>query len=400
MRILILTKKFPYPPKDGETIVLYNYLKALHLQGVRPHVFCLNTKKQRFDPNAIPDDMQGWATYHFVDIDTDIKPLPALANLAGGKSYHVDRFDQEHAHQQLGELLKKETFDIVQFETIYTAPYLDTVRKYSDAKCVLRSHNVEHIIWEHIAANESNPAKKAYLKIQSKRLKDYELKQTRAFDALVPITDVDADKFRGLGIALPMLAMPLGLEMTEARITIEATNAVGFIGSLDWLPNEEGVLWFVKEVWPLVNKQLPEANFQIAGRNMPTSIAQIKQANVEVVGEVESAKDFVNNQQIMVVPLLSGSGMRIKIVEAMALGKAVVTTSLGIEGIAAENGREAVIEDHPQQMATAIIELLNNLEKRELIGQAASAFTRANFSSTVLVAKQLEFYRELIEDKN
>lgn len=358
MRILQLCKKFPYPVKDGESIAISYLARALSDLGCEVTLLAMNTSKHRVDTGAVSlETFAHYAAVHAVPVDNHIRPLAALRNLMSDRSYHIERFEHEAFAERLRQLLREEQFDVVQLETLYLAPYVPIIRENSRAIVVLRAHNVEHEIWERIAAN-SNPVKKWYLNRITPRLKKYEIEQLSAYDLLSGITERDVTHFRRLGLRKAAVVTPIGLDSRDYQpdpSSFQRPLSLSFIGSLDWMPNLEGLRWFLDEVWqPLLAPRFPELTFHIAGRNTPDWLRRLALDRVVVHGEVERAADFINQHSLMVVPLLSGGGMRAKILEGMALGKVALSTRIGMEGIAARHKKEALLADTPAEFAEAI----------------------------------------------
>jgi glycosyltransferase involved in cell wall biosynthesis len=166
------------------------------------------------------------------------------------------------------------------------------------------------------------------------------------------------------------------------------------LGALDWLPNQEGLLWFLKEIWPVVHKDHPDTSFYIAGRNAPDFISRIDQPGVVFLGEVDDAYAFMNGKAIMVVPLLSGSGMRIKIIEGMALGKIIVSTPLGAEGIPVDHGENIMIAGSADGFVKVLDSLISDKDRCEEIGLNAVSFIKKNFDNLAIASSLIKFYEE------
>ncbi|MEL7162795.1 MAG: glycosyltransferase, partial [Bacteroidota bacterium] len=324
MKILLLTKKFPYPLKDGESQAIHGLGKSLAELGCEVSLLAMNTSKHFFAGEELPEKMAHYAEVRTVGVNNDISALDALGNLLRGTSYHISRFDQEAYHTALATWLREERFDVVQLETLYLAPYIPTIRKHSDAQVVMRSHNVEHEIWERCGQNISFAPKRWYLRHLTAQLKTYEQQQLNQYDLLLPITGRDERRFKSMGFRGASHVLPIGLETVCGEPRYDSYGrplSLHFIGSLDWLPNLEGLQWFLRTVWPSIHRRFPELEFHVAGRNMPPAISQLRMKNVVIHGEVESSCDFVAAHSISIVPLLSGGGMRAKILEAMSLGR-------------------------------------------------------------------------------
>jgi glycosyltransferase involved in cell wall biosynthesis len=237
--------------------------------------------------------------------------------------------------------------------------------------------------------------KRLYLGILANRMKKYEAGILNKFDSLIPITLEDAEIFRQMGCKIPMHVSPTGLDVKRYKISALPTERHSFfhLGALDWMPNQEAIQWFLAKVWPVVYLKHPEAKFYIAGRNLPYWITELSIPGVIIIGEVASAAHFINSKEIMVVPLLSGSGMRIKIIEGMALGKAIISTSIGAEGINFTSGEDIMIADSPEAFAHAMSELLNGKSLPVKIGKNARRLAERDYDNDRLVKSLIEFYR-------
>ncbi|MGZ5303491.1 MAG: glycosyltransferase, partial [Bacteroidia bacterium] len=224
MRILLLCNRVPWPPTSGGAIASVNIIKGLYQLGHSLHLLCLNTKKSFVSKEETPDLFRDLDSYRAVYIDTDIEPVGALYNLLFSKeSYHISRFHSKAFTSKLIYVLENFKFDVIQLEGLHISIYLPIIRKYSKAKVVLRAHNIEFLIWERLAASEKNPLKKWYVSLLAKRLKNYELEVLNKFDAIVPITEHDAQTFRALGCKIPIHVSPTGLDLDEYQIDKSVT---------------------------------------------------------------------------------------------------------------------------------------------------------------------------------
>ncbi|MBK5284363.1 MAG: glycosyltransferase, partial [Bacteroidia bacterium] len=211
MKILQLCNRVPFPPADGGSIAMHSLSQSLIKQGADVKILAMNTSRHRVNISSLPEDYKSKTKIEAVNIDTHIKPFAALLNLFSSESYNVIRFDKPVVHQKLRSLLKENKFDIIQFESIFCAPYLKTVKENSSAKCVLRAHNVEYLIWQRMADSSSNFIKKKYLNLLAARLKNYECKIIKEFDAILPMTSTDADIFATNASAVQKQIVPIGL---------------------------------------------------------------------------------------------------------------------------------------------------------------------------------------------
>lgn len=395
MKVLQLCKKYPYPTKDGETIAVTNLSAALSRLGCEVHGLVMNTTRHTGETG---DHRPQYRSLRAVPVDNRIRPLDALRCLISGKSYHIARFESTDFNLALVELLQTYRFDIVQLETLYLAPYVATIRQYApQARIVMRAHNVEHEIWQRIVQNSRFP-KRWYLRQLTRQLEQYETEHLNDYDLLVPISRRDEQTFRHLGYRGAAQVTPIGIDLHSYRPDERSflrPPSVSFIGSLDWMPNQEGLRWFLKRVWASVERELPQLRLHVAGRNTPEQWLRGRRASVEFLGEVDCARAFLNQHSLSVVPLLSGSGMRAKILEAMALGKVVVSTRIGLEGIDAQHRREVLIADTPEEFLQCFRFAVEHPQVIRKMGRRAREFALSHYDFLATGQELLNTYRKL-----
>jgi glycosyltransferase involved in cell wall biosynthesis len=402
MKILQLCKKFPYPLKDGESIAVTYLSKALNQLGDQVTLLTMNTKKHYFNISDLPTEYDQYQAIHFTDIDNEVKPFDAFLNLFSADSYHISRFISTPFEQKLIEILKAEEFDIVQIETVHLAPYIPVIRRYSEAKIAMRAHNVEFEIWQRIADNIRFFPKKWYINHLTKKLKKYEVEQLHHYDMMVAITQRDLDFFKKLGYKNKGVVTPIGLDIADYQPNYDTYNqapSLSFIGALDWMPNYEGLMWFLDNVWDRLIERFPSLKFHIAGRHTPPSLINLNKKNVIVYGEIPDAGKFINAHSIMVVPLLSGGGMRAKILEGMALGKVVLSTQLGLEGIAGKHQQDVLIADTPEAIIENIAFALDDKNRLQTIGRNAREFVAENFDNLNIARRLEREYEKMLDLK-
>lgn len=397
MRILQLTNKPPWPARDGGSIAMWNLTKGFAGLGHRVTVLSMNTLKHHTQPDAIPEQVRQIADFRFVDVPAAVSPVKALLNLLfSNEPYNAVRFISPHYAHALEEALQETHFDIVQLEGVYLAPYLPIIRKHSEAKTVLRAHNIESEIWERMASLSSG-VKKWYLLNLARRIRRFELKWLNAYDLLVPITGRDGEWFSRAGNQKPMEISPTGIDLDQYLPSPEkpAFPSLFHIGSLDWPPNQEGLMWFFDHIWSSIAEKYPGLRFYIAGRNAPEGlVSKFRRPNVVFLGEVEDAQSFIQSKAIMVVPLFSGSGMRIKIIEGMALGKAIVSTTIGAEGLPVTSGLNILLADKPEEFIRCMEELIEDPVFCDQLGFEAKKFIRDYFDNKVIAGRLARFYQD------
>ncbi len=365
MKVLLIAHKNPFPPNDGGSMGIYTMIQGLLLNKIELTVLLMNPLKlyKQLDNRWIPTEIK---TIKAVTINTNVKILPAFFNLFTRQSYFVTRFSDKTFEKTLIEFLQQQQYDIIQLESIFSAVYLPIIKKHSTAKIILSAHNVEYQIWERMAQHESNPVKKWYLKLQAQRLKQFETRLFNQVDGITAVTELDKQHIASFAPQTPVVVTPNGMDMqsfTVMPFEQQDLNTIFFLGSLDWMPNQQGIVWFLERVWYQILEQCPDVKLIIAGKNIPDWLMSRKERNVRFYSNVLDTRELYDSYAITIVPLLAGSGIRVRIIEGMAYGKCIVSTNIGAEGIPYENNKNIVIADTSENFANAIVHLLKSPEK-------------------------------------
>lgn len=397
MKILQLCNKAPYPTNDGSSIAISTLAEGLADNGVELHLLPINTKKHFKPEENIPSDYKQKTHYQSIYRNADTSIQGAFLNLFSSQSYFVSRFFFKEYEDVLIQKLKNHTFDIIQIEGVFMATYIPTIKRYSKAKIVLRSHNVEHQIWERHLANEKAGAKKTYLSIQNSRLKTFEISAFNQVDAIVTITDEDKKIISSIcpNKLIHTCLTGINLDSYKQVLTSKQPNSLFHFASMDWMPNVEAVDWLLKDVWNEVIKQQPNAKLILAGRGMPDRIKKNTSKNITIIDNVNDSSEFYNTYDIMLVPLWSGSGLRIKLVEGLAYGKAIITTSIGAEGIPYTAGKDMLIADSAREFSNAITTLLTENDQKQALQINARKLAETIFDYKVIAAQLITFYKGL-----
>jgi glycosyltransferase involved in cell wall biosynthesis len=426
MHILQVCYRVPYPPHDGGAIGVYEIIRGVSEAGHQITVLAVNTPKHHQPATAL-DHLGPNVRMMAVDVDTRLSPWKALRNLLGNNStwgfaafpYNVERFISRAFADQLVELLRDNQFDVVHFDSTFVAFYARWISSGGAADrlpapawqhlppFVLRAHNVEYIIWQRLAERERNPLKRWYLKLLAERLQKFERWMLHGFDAIAAITAEDVARLQALKGDLngPITVIPAPANTSRFRPDpnrVPQPRTLFMLGSLNWLPNLEGVDWFLREVWPQAHREMPELELHLAGTDPPAYLTSRPkgQDNVFVHGFVESAPEFMQTYELMLVPLMSGGGMRIKIVEGMAMGKAILSTAIGAEGIEVQDGKDLLLRDG----AAAWLQVLRDYYHGQLplaaIGQAAARTAQARYSTEAVAQGFVKLYEQVRATKN
>jgi len=397
MNILLLANKLPYPARDGGSLATLNIASGLADCGCAVTILAVNTSKHYFPVEQIPEAITSRIRFRTALADTRIKPVRLIRNLFFSEyPYNAERFVSDRIINALGQLLDEQDFDVVQLEGPYLFYCIPAIREKSKALISLRAHNIEHEIWIRNARQSGKHFMRSYFRIMAQRIRKLETDLLAAVDVLVPISGRDASIYASLGIQCPIYTATFGLEKGKYPVTAPPpVTDLFFLGALDWRPNIEGLDWFIVHAWPLIKFRFPYMKFYIAGRNAAKYYSRKKSdPDIIVVGEVEDAREFISNHAVMIVPLLSGSGIRVKVLEGMAMERVVITTGIGLEGIDAHDREEVFIANDPDAFLSAVTELADNAELLMTTGRKSRRFVMENFDNFTICQGLLTFYKE------
>jgi glycosyltransferase involved in cell wall biosynthesis len=379
--------------------VVCNTVRGLVNLGHEVSLVSLNAKKNYHHEYSEDDkELLSQIKYRAFDIDINVSVFDVSVNLFSKTSFNISKYFSHEFERLLIRELKNTTYDIIQFEGLFVSQYLAAVRKNSDAILIYRAHNIENQIWERLALQKNDPFKKSYLKMHAKRIKNYELEQLNNFDGIAVFTEQDKSTLLEYGTKIPIEILPLGINLNHYKPDFSKTEfpSLFFLGSLDWLPNREGIEWFLENF----HKELTEGDlrvrFYVAGNDIPESFDDYEvMGKIFIQGEVDDALEFLNSKSIMIVPLLSGGGMRVKIVEGMAMQKCIISTSLGAEGINYENGTNILIANNQDEFYEAIKTCITDEEFCKTIGLNARRLMEEQHDVNKVTKKLVDFYKVL-----
>jgi glycosyltransferase involved in cell wall biosynthesis len=388
MNVLHFSNKPAYPRIDGGAIAISQLLLSL-LSNKDIHVthYTLSTQKHPFDLTAYPAQIPKEEIHNF-SIDTSLSLTGALTSIIKNESYNVSRFYVQTVAEEIEKKLENESFDYVILESIFLLPYAQIFKKHN-TKIIVRTHNIEHHIWEHQAITCAQPIKKIYLKKLAKQLKKYELTALQMADGIMAISQEDVNFIKHSLPLVPIEIIPTSFptQTIENNYTLDDFY---FLGAMDWLPNREGVDWLKHQVIPLLSMK---ADVHIAGKNLTCETYFNTQFKCH--GEIESAAQFIQEHGICLIPIQSGSGIKIKLLESMAMGKPIITTTEGARGVLVEHNKHVLIADSPEQFAQAMLELKTDENKRIQLGKAARSFVIDNFGEEKISNRIFEFIRSI-----
>jgi glycosyltransferase involved in cell wall biosynthesis len=248
---------------------------------------------------------------------------------------------------------------------------------------VLFAHNVEHVLWKRLAANEKHPLRRALLEVEWRKVRSSERDACARSRLVVAVSPIDAASLEKISPASEIQPMPTGVDTSYFRAngTPEAPAHLVFTGAMDWYPNEDAMLFFMADILPTIRKQIPAVTTTIVGRNPSQRLRDAALASaVTVTGTVDDVRPFIDEGAVYVVPLRVGGGTRLKIFEALSMGKAVVSTSLGAEGLPLLSEKHFVQADDPREFSDAVVSLLGDPARRRALGEAGRDLVQTHYS--------------------
>jgi glycosyltransferase involved in cell wall biosynthesis len=394
LKILQISQKNLSAPFDGGKIAMRAMAEGLRKAGHSVDQWVLDTPRQPIlsaENTAHPD------TLYSGKLDTRIKAFAALKNFFFSRtSYNIQRFENKAIALEIARLIRRNRYDIVQAESIFALALIAPILDELQIPVVLRAHNAEHVIWERMAAEASNPLVALYLRTMSKRLKNDEMRLFARVNGVVAISESDLNLFRTHGYkgkavvaGIPALRIldPIANYPTD-------TGQIFHLGSMDWMPNREGIEWFLDMVWPKLSAHSPNLKLSLAGKSMPESIRN-RATDQIVVEQADNAAEYMLSRGMMIVPLRSGGGIRAKIIEGLGLGRIILSTSVGAEGIPIKHGEHAFICDSADEFMETVAFLQQHPEAVEQVSKNARTFAQQNYSIEHITGPVIDLYNEL-----
>jgi glycosyltransferase involved in cell wall biosynthesis len=399
-KVLLLMPKPPYPLVDGGVKAISDSIEIWTAAGYDVTLFFISTPKHPYIQSAFSSRWKvGINMYHeFVDTGFHISHLP---NLFSSFPYQAFRFYKESAALQLKKILSSESFDFIVFDNLFSAVYLDCISQYSDSLVLLRAHNIESNVYRKIREKHPFYPLRKWLMYENTKLEKWEKSIISKVDGIIGISNADVEKFNQWLTPLKSFVIPVSVKISEnLKANTKHTDAFKLfhIGAMDWQPNIEGIQWFISEVFPVLRKQIPNIEFHFAGKSMPSFFMNQQIHGIYCHGEVEDANEFMLKYDALVVPLFSGSGIRIKIIEAMSMGIPVISSEIGISGIPAKNNLHYLKANSVDDYISAVNDLIQNNDLYHYLSENEIAFIAEHYSleKNVLTLKQ---FLSLIKSK-
>jgi glycosyltransferase involved in cell wall biosynthesis len=390
MKILFLHKQILFPRDTGGKIRVLNLLKHLGKWHEVTYVCNLRSGEQKYLPEMEALGLR----MRTVSGDTSKRGGPrffaeAAANLLSHYPFTINRNYDPAVRKTVSDLRAAEKYDLLICDTIVMARHLTGLKLPAS---VLFQHNVEAQILRRHSEISLGRIKRWYMQREWQKMVRFERECGPCFDAVIAVSAQDKLLFERDYGWRHVYAIDTAVDEDFFRNdgTMQVPDRVTFLGSMDWLPNQDGVRWFVQEVWPSIRRARAGATFHVVGRNPPASILALQRVpGIKVVGGVPDVRPHLAETSVFIVPLLVGGGTRLKIYEAMASGRAVVSTTIGAEGLPIVPGQHFLVADRPTDFAGAVSSMLGDAQQRHRLAAAADAFVRERYGSES-VARQFE----------
>ena len=382
MRILWLKTELLHPVDKGGKIRTYNMLKELKREH---HVTYLT-----LDDGTATGDERARATEYCHELiciphQRREKFTPGFyvelgLNLVSSRPYAIKKYETAAMSREINALARRNAFDLLVCD--FLAPAANVPRGLT-TPTVLFQHNVEAMIWKRHYEVQTNPVKKAYLYGQWQKMRRFEKEMCGRFDSVIAVSSEDREQMKHEYGAEAVFDVPTGVdtEFFQPSGTVQTKpHSMVFTGSMDWLPNEDAIRYFVREIMPLIKKKSPDVTLTVVGRNPPPALVDLSKedSSLIITGRVDDVRPYIESAAVYIVPLRIGGGTRLKIFEAMAMEKPVVSTTIGAEGLPLTHGVELLLADEPQTFADAVLKLFDDSQYATELGQRAATVVREN----------------------
>lgn len=410
MRILWLSHLVPYPPKGGVLQRSHYLLKELSKQHeVDLLAFNQNDLIKSFYPTVeegLVDARNQLSQFvkrvEFFDIPSVKSKLGryllALKSLFTPAGYTMDWLVSDEFATSLKTILAETDYDLVHFDTISLAIYRHLVK---DTPVSLDHHNIESHMMIRRASKEGNYLKKGYFYLEGLKLKHQEKKWCSQFDVNITCSAMDTDRLNEIVGPLNSIDIPNGVDVEyfKPRETAKRNNSLIFIGTMNWYPNIEAAEFLLSEVFPQVKKIEPNCLIDIIGASPPESIKKYHnpEQGIHIHGFVDEIRDLFDSAYLYICPISDGGGTKLKILDAMAMGKAIIAHPIACEGINLKNGESVCFCESKEEFVKAIIDLFSNPEKVKVLGVNARALAEKDFSFEMIGESLVETFEKCIE---
>jgi polysaccharide biosynthesis protein PslH len=373
MRVLYISVAYPLPANNGSKMRLWAVLRAMASVG---HQVTLAAFAEPGEADGTGEELatvckdSDVVPLHYARLSTGGNYLGRLRGIFSSAPFTIARFRSKDMRLRLERRVRDRSFDVVVCDNVYAAINMPA----GTSPIVMNSQNVEYLILQRYAEQEKNPLKALYARLEATKVRHFEAAMYRRSACAMACSQVDVELVRQLCPGLKAFVAPNVVDVREYEIQAEEDPlTIVYQGGMDWFPNRDALEYFVRQVFPLVQKEVPRVRLIAAGRNpAPEFCARFGDVDaLEFTGTLPDLRPVIAKAAVAVIPLRIGSGTRLKILEGGAMRKAMVSTSIGAEGLDFEPGKEILIADDPAEFAGHVVELLRDPARRRMLGEAA-----------------------------
>jgi len=400
VKVLVLDEEFPFPPNNGKRTRSFNLYRRLAERfqirylayGTAGSAAADAVKAAGMEPEAVPVQLpakQGPLFY-----------LRLAANLLSPLPYIVTSHSSAAYRLKVRSSLAQFRPEVVLCEW---TPYVIYAKELTSVRTLVTAHNVEADIWRRYYEHETNPLRRCYVREQWRKVDRFERSAMGWVDGAFAVSKLDRERLLGYRPSLPIAVVENGVDLDYFRASAQpdARRHVVFTGSMDWRPNQDAARYFVSEILPSLRRVEPKVECTFVGRNPPPEILALASVpGVHITGTVEDVRPFVARAAVYVVPLRIGGGSRLKVLEALAMGRAVVSTSVGAEGLDVEHGRDILVADTPEAFAESVLNLLGNPSRCAVLAQAGRRLVERRYGWDALAGKMGDVIRATCEGRS
>ncbi|MDE2433118.1 MAG: glycosyltransferase [Burkholderiales bacterium] len=396
MKILVVTTKSPYPLFEGRALRTYNLIK----QAAREHeIHLLSFVQTQEDLDGIEHmrticPVVEYEKLYFEGAKTQIVK-DAICELFSRAPLPVVKYRTAAMRERMRRLMQTHRYDLVHLDMLHLADYIDLC---GDTPVALIEHNVEHVILDRRADTETRPLHRAYLRYQAAKLKAFEARACQRAQHVVAVSDLDAQQLRTLAPGSQVTSVPNGVdtEFFSAQGRPKQASSLVFVGGFTWFPNLDAIRYFCEDILPKLIQAIPDIRLTVIGKQPDTpAVHEIaKHPHVHLAGQVDDIRPYVDEAAAYIVPLRIGGGTRLKILDALSMSKAIISTSVGCEGLAVEDGRTIVMADTPDDFAQAIVRVLRDPELADRLGRQGRELVEQRYDWAAVARGLMQVYAD------
>jgi glycosyltransferase involved in cell wall biosynthesis len=401
MNLLWLSHMVPYPPKGGSLQRSFNLIRELAGRH-DVHLIAFNQKAILPTEESVEESRRALGEFcrsvRIVKAPSESSTFSRNAILLGNvfrpTPYSVDLLDTSDMHVAVEELCRTTKIDLIHCDAVELAQFLPAGHS---ARTVLNHHNVESLLLQRRSRAMKNPVTRWYVSLQAAKLQRYESSTLHRFDLNLAVSEGDRDDLLRLSPRARVVVIPNGVDLEYFRATETPVRPgeLVFMGGMTWFPNRDAVEFFIDEIWPIVKSRLPQVHLSLIGRRPEIIRAMTQDPEIAILGFVDDIRPQVANAEVVIIPIRVGGGTRLKILDAFACAKAVVSTRVGCEGIDVEHNKNILIGDSPEEFAREVIRVCTDSALREALGRGARLLVEEKYSWTTIGGELARQYESL-----